>query len=519
MARGQEESDMGIYLMLGLCVILLVVILVMAIQLKKTKQTLELTSKELTQTTSRLHKTDGMYRETLLGKENLNTIYEELKEQYERANRLAYTDPVTELPNRQQFEEILDGVIKTLRSTESAALSILEFPDLRKVGDVLGRSSQNELLMDLTQRLKANIGFQDEYLARVGEDSFAVIHQNFDHAGELEERLGKLFRILKTPLQSGGRVLTPRIYGACAIAPKDGKTAQLLFMNAELALCEARRRGEDNYCYYENEFAVKAMQQMEMQVDLRRAFREEQMGFAYGAQVNLRTNQIEAYEVVLQWKHPTRGTLAMSDFRALLAESEFCMTAFTSLVTEAFRRQKEWEEKGYRDLQVAIPCLTRQLLDDDFAKTVYDALQNTGANPARIVFQISADALADKTREVPDMLKKLTRSGFRFVLDDYGFEKLPFSVLFSAPLQGVIFGNSLLAAEGADAEKMLQTLIPMLHTLRLKVLVRDIALEDQSDFLRRVGCDLAQGELYGAYLGEEMAVQYLRMSSAERRRK
>lgn len=507
---------MEIYLMFGFCMILLVVILVLAIGLNGKKQELQAVKKELTQTASRLRKADTMYREAMLGKENLNTIYEDLKEQYERANRLAYTDTLTELPNRQQFEEILEGIMKTLRTGEYAALAILEFPDLRTAGDEFGKSSQNELLLDLTQRLKANIGFHDEYLARTGEDTFAVIFQNFDSTGELEERLNHLFRILKMPLQSGGRMLTPKLYGACAVAPRDGKNSQLLSMNAELALCEAKNARESNYCYYEDAFARKAMQRMEMQADLRRAFREGQIGYAYGAQVNLRTNLVDVYEVIPQWNHPVHGKLALSCFRPVLEESEFCMSCFTDLITAAFARQKEWEEKGYRDLQVAIPCLSRQLRDEDFSKTVYEVLQKTGANPSRIVFEISADSLKGTQSGIPAMLKKMTRSGFRFVLDDYGLEELPFSSLFAAPLQGVIFGDSLLAGENAEAERMLLAVIPMLHSLHLKVTVRDIALEEQKAFLRKAGCDLAQGELYGGYLGEEMAVQYLRMSNAER---
>lgn len=507
---------MEIYLMLGVCVALLVVILVMAISLNGKKQELEAVNRELTQTASRLRKADSMYREAMLGKENLNTIYEELKEQYERTNRLAYTDTITELPNRQQFDEILEGVTQTLRSGEYAALAILEFPDLRTAGDAFGKSTQNELLLDLTQRLKANIGFHDEYLARVGEDTFAVIFQNFDSVGELEERWNRLFRVLTMPLQSGGRELMPKVYGACAVAPRDGKNAQLLSMNAELALCEAKSAGQSGYCYYEDAYARKAMQRMELQADLRRAFREEQIGYAYGAQVNLKTNLVDVYEVVPQWDHPVRGRLALPAYREVLEESEFCLSCFTDLITEAFSRQKAWEEKGYRDLQVAIPCLTRQLCDGEFTKIVYDVLQKTGANPSRIVFEISADALKEKHSEIPDMLKKMTRSGFRFVLDDYGFEELPFSALFAAPLQGVMLGNSMLAAENTEAEKMLLALIPMLHNLHLKVTVRDIALEEQKVFLRKAGCDLAQGELYGGYLSEEMAVQYLRMSNVER---
>ena len=138
-----EESKMApeiVYSIIGLAIILAIIIIILVCSNSKTKGMLEETTAALDQNLSRLKKADFLYRESVQARENLSQIHEELKERYERVNRLAYTDALTELPNRQQFTEILEGVMLTLRSGENVALSYFEFGDLAQRSNNLTRS-------------------------------------------------------------------------------------------------------------------------------------------------------------------------------------------------------------------------------------------------------------------------------------------------------------------------------------------------------------------------------------------
>ena len=159
---------------------------------------------------SRVQKMDGLVKEAIQSKENLNTIHDELKDRYEQVNKIAYTDTLTDLPNQQQFTDLLEGVMSTMRDGEKAALTVVKVASYDRITNATGHIAGDDLILDFSQRLKANLT-EDDFLARIGTDEFAIISQNFEMSSEFETRLNSLYRVIKAPYSTGGREIVPVI--------------------------------------------------------------------------------------------------------------------------------------------------------------------------------------------------------------------------------------------------------------------------------------------------------------------
>ena len=493
--------------------ILLIILISLIAEYNKKKQALEETEAELETSEKRLKKADLMYRESLQAKDSLNLQYEELKTRYEKSNRLAYTDSLTGLPNQEQANGMLESICQTLRTGENFALTQIFVGDRTRGTDMSGRSSKEEMLLDVTQRLKANLSFNEDYLAKTGESSFTLVSQNFDDDNELDRKLGKLFKILCLPFVSGGKEYIPQIYMATAVAPKDGKTVQLLQMNVELALSEARKQEESAFVYFDPAFAERAMERIELQADLRRAVSAGQLEYGCQAVMDLKKGISDTCILTPIWKSQDRGTRYFNDFRENLEECEICMEAYESVFLTACRAEKQLETQGYPTIRIIVPCLTRQVLDETFARRSYELAEAEGADPARLLFMLPYRAVEKQPEHIKDMMLKMKKFGFRFVLDAYAAENVSLNTVMTMPFDQIAISEDLFRGAGQDTESLLPAATAFLHNAGRKTIILGTGYKEQESFLRKAGCDMAVGELYSGVMLPEIYLQFLRLQT------
>ena len=183
---------------------------------------------------------------------------EELKKAEEKSRKLAMTDHVTGLPNRMAFTEMLDNVWKTLRKEENIAVMHIDVDDFKKVVEILGRSYGEELLIDVTDRLK-QVMDENDFLACLGGDEFLVLSQNIEDMGEYEEKVKKIRNVFSYPFVLATREVFVTVCIGVAFAPKDGKTTQTILKNLDSALFRAKSKGRNAYYYYDEEISKELM--------------------------------------------------------------------------------------------------------------------------------------------------------------------------------------------------------------------------------------------------------------------
>lgn len=435
---------------------------------------------------------------------------EELKKSEEKSRKLATTDHVTGLPNRMAFTEMLDGVLKTLRKEENIAIIHIDVDDFKKIVEILGRSYGEELLIDVTDRLK-QVMDENDYLACLGGDEFLVLSQNIEDMGEYEEKVKKIRNVFSFPFVLATREVFVTVCIGIAFAPKDGKTSQTILKNLDSALFYAKSRGRNGYCYYDEEISKELMGQIELQSQIRSGMDNGEFVIYYQPQVELQKKEIKSFEALLRWNHLTKGLLLPAEFVPTAEKAGLMVSIGKWMFAEICNQLKYWEKAGYGQVEISMNLSGRQFADKGFMNYVIETLEEMKVNPKQIILEITEDVALENLEQTIQTMNKLKELGIRFSLDNFGTGYSSMNYLKRLPVDNLkidkMFMDGIWEEDGNG--DMLEAMLSIAKAFRLNVIAEGVESSNQEKFLKGTNCDLVQGFLYSEPVSKEMAEKLL----------
>jgi len=501
--------------MLIVAVVLLLLLLVFLIlRLKKRKHAELLVNQAEQSLKESYQKLEQAYTLELKSMKELTFKYEELNKNRDNMKKLAYTDYLTELPNRVAFTEMLDNVVKTIRNEEVVAMMDIDLDNFKNINDSLGHSYGDELLIDVTYRLKQAMD-ENDYLARIGGDEFMLLTQNIVDTSTYEEKIKKVKNVFSYPFVLSTKEYFVTVSIGITFAPKDGKTTQNLIKNADSAMYVAKANGKNTYCYFDHSFNLKLMEKIETQSELRRAIEREEFVLFYQAQMNLETDSIVGFEALIRWEHPEKGLVQPLEFIYIAEETGLIVPIGKWVLLTACKQLKQWEDEGYTSISMAVNLSVRQFKDRDFVQMVYDAIEETGANPNKLELEITESIALEDIEYTISTIKELQKIGISFSLDDFGTGYSSMNYLKRLPVNNLKIDKSFLDTVMEDLcdQKIVQTIISLAQNLDLSVVAEGVEKSEQEFFLKNINCDKAQGFLYSKPVPKEMAIMFLKKHS------
>ncbi|WP_310604596.1 putative bifunctional diguanylate cyclase/phosphodiesterase [Anaerosporobacter sp.] len=490
--------------------VLILVIIALVIAIKKradTQHKANLTEEKLKESYAKL---ENAYKEASITQKELSTKYEELKRSEENNRKIAYTDYLTEIPNRTAFTEHLDHVMNTLRKEEVVAAMYIDLDNFKNINDILGHSYGDELLIDVTHRLKQAID-ENDYLARFGGDEFVVLSQNIEDIGLYEEKIHKIQKVFSYPFVLSLKEFFVTISIGVAFAPKDAKTTQSLIKNVDLAMYSAKENGKNTYCFYNESINERLMNKIEIQSELRQAIDFNEFEVFYQAQIDLESNKIAGFEALVRWNHPVKGIIAPGEFIPIAEQTGLIVPIGKWVMQEACKQLKRWEEKGFSDVTMAVNLSGRQFFDTDLVAMVKEILDLTGINPANLELEITETVVLDNIEYSVDVVEQIKAFGVRFSLDDFGTGYSAMNYLRMLPVNNIKIDKCFLdrLIENQSDQKIVSSIINLAKNLEMDVIAEGVEYEEQAEFLRSVDCRLAQGFLYSKPLPKAGANELL----------
>ena len=442
---------------------------------------------------------------------DLTERYEELKKEQIHIMKLAYSDDLTELPNRVSFTEMLVNVLDTLRQEETIAIMDIDIDDFKVVNDTIGHSYGDELLLDVTHRLKQVLD-ENDYIARIGGDEFRILTQNISDISEYEDKIKRIMKVFSYPFVLSTMEFFVTVSIGVVFAPRDGNTPQALVKNVDTAMYVAKANGKNTYCYFDESMNVNLMRKIEMQSELRKAIEHREFQVYYQPQINLMSGKLEGFEALVRWKHAD-GTMVMpGDFIPLAEETGLIVPIGQHVMIEACRVVKFWNDKGYKDLSMAINLSERQFHDRNFVQMVIDIIEEVQVNPKNIEFEITESLALDDIDNTINTIKKLQEIGVKFSLDDFGTGYSSMNYLKQLPVDVLKIDKSFLDTiiEDVSGQKIVQTIIAMAQILELEVVAEGVEYPEQEKYLKDMKCNKAQGYLYSRPIPEQEAYEMVK---------
>lgn len=502
------DRSAGIAIIAGV-ILLLLLIVAYAIRLKRAKHAKNLMEQENQAIKERSIELEESYHSAISSLNELTGKYEELNKNRENMKKLAYTDYLTELPNRTAFTEMLDNIMLTLRSEETIGIMDIDIDNFKNINDSLGHSYGDELLIDVTYRLKQAMD-ENDYLARIGGDEFILLTQNLQDAAGYEEKIKKIKNVFSYPFVLSTKEYFVTVSIGVAFAPKDGKTSQALIKNVDSAMYVAKADGKNTHAYFDYSYNLKLTEKIEIQSELRKAIEREEFILFYQAQMDLESKHVVGFEALIRWEHPTKGLIGPDEFIYLAEETGLIIPIGKWVLKTACRQLKQWSLEN-PDINMAVNLSGRQFKDREIVKIVYDIIEETGINPKNLELEITESIALDDIEYTIATIQELRKIGVNFSLDDFGTGYSSMNYLKRLPVSNLKIDKSFLDTVMEDRcdQKIIQTIISLARNLDLLVIAEGVESFDQEEFLKESNCDKAQGYLYSKPVPQEIAAQFL----------
>ena len=423
--------------------------------------------------------------------------------------RLALEDPLTGLLNRRGFRSALvemQGHSCTETREPSHAVLLLDLDRFKVINDTLGHRIGDLLLQQTAQRLRASLQATD-ILARLGGDEFAVVTRHAKSRSGLQDLSSRLIRAVGEPFRLEGYRVRTSVSIGIAVGPEDGENADDLVVAADLALYAAKEHSPGRYEFYQPSMTRELAARRQIELDLDEALERNELELYYQPIISLRDGAVTEVEALARWKHPRKDFIPPSVFIPVAEDTGLIMPLGEWALTEACRNIAQLPA----DLSVAVNLSPVQFSASNFVDVVQGALVASGLEPHRLELEITEHVLLDNNEYNISMLHRLKQLGVRIALDDFGTGYSALGYLRKFPLDRIKIDRSFIGdlATSSDELPIVQAVLSIARALGMVVTAEGVETTNQRDILKALGCDNAQGSLFGGAVPFEKLVELM----------
>ena len=418
---------------------------------------------------------------------------------YEKLHYLANYDQLTQLPNRNLFNERMAYAYKLAkRNHTSFSLLLIDLDRFKHVNDSLGHHIGDLLLEQVGLRLSKCLRGVDT-VARLGGDEFTVTlteqHKREDAAVVAE----KIIDILAEPFEIHSHTI--RIGSSIGITfyPDDSEDLNAMLKNADMAMYEVKKKGKNAYEFFSHKLTTHANHRMELEKDLYSALTNDQLYLNYQPILNLQTQSICGVEALLRWNHPKHGQVAPDKIISVAEESDLILILGEWVTKTACKQISLWLKQGYTDLHIAINMSTRQFDDKyDSVALIKNLIQQYQLPKHSVQLEITETLMLEDSRLILDTLFEFKKLGIMLSVDDFGTGYSSLSYLRRFPVDILKIDQSFIRdlnlSSGDDS--LVKAIIAMGQSLNLDIIAEGVESNEQLDFLQKHDCNYAQGYFF-----------------------
>jgi diguanylate cyclase (GGDEF)-like protein/hemerythrin-like metal-binding protein/PAS domain S-box-containing protein len=434
----------------------------------------------------------------------IGTDITEQKKAKERIIRLANFDQLTGLPNRTLLNDHFKYAINLAqRSGESLAVMFLDLDHFKDINDTLGHSIGDQVLMEVSSRLKLALREEDT-LSRQGGDEFILILPGADADGAALVAT-KLIEIISQPFLVGTNelIVTPSI--GIAIYPHDGETQELLSKNADAAMYRVKHEGRNNYHFYSPEMQAQSERNLKLANALRHALARNEFQVHYQPQLSLQDGHIVGVEALLRWQHPELGLISPAEFIPIAENNGQIIPIGEWVLRTATQQLKDWIDEGLSPMMMAVNLSAVQFRQNGLSKLITGILDDVKLPYHYLELELTEAATMDNPLAAIAVMDKLHEHGIRLSIDDFGTGYSSLSYLKQFNVYKLKIDQSFVRdiSDDQDDKAIVTAIINMASSLGMQTIAEGVETASQLAFLRLQGCNEVQGYYFSKPLTKD----------------
>ncbi len=430
------------------------------------------------------------------------------KRAHERLLHDAVHDSLTGLPNRELLLDRLEVAMARTKSEPQIrpTVLIIDIDKFTSLNSSLGLVLGDSLLLTIARRLQRHLG-QNDTLARIGGDRFALMLLADQPVSELAQHAERIRRSLRSPIKIAGQEIV--LTGSIGIAVYDGAETNHadLLKKAEIAMFRAKRAGADRIEVFAPEMRGDQEDRNALEQDLRRAMEKNQIRVAYYPIIYLPTEELAGFEAVARWDHPQLGTIDPAAFAPFSDDTDLLAKLGTYLLQRTARDVVAWQKEFPRSdapLFVSINIACRHLFRQDVIQEIRHILGRTVVAKGSLRIEVPEQIALENPEQATEVLEWLRGAGAEIVLDEFGTGYSSLSYLEKLPFDTIKIDQAIMQAgsvKGGNDSVLVRSMVALAHELGKKVLAKGVEAAGEVSFLRSIGCEYA----LGPYCGDAIA--------------
>ena len=430
-----------------------------------------------------------------------------------RIVKLAYFDPLTGLPNREQLRSRLNSALASAKQQQRMlAVLYLDLDNFKRVNDTLGHAVGDELLCLVASRLRSSLRVNEtagdmpesrsSHIARLGGDEFIVILPDIRSAEDAGAVAGRLIAELQEPMRLAVHtlVVTPSV--GIAMFPADGVEVDTLLRNADLAMYFAKRKGPGMSAFFDASMNDAALHRFTLEAKLRGALERNEFTLHYQPQFDVRSGGVSGMEALLRWTNDELGVVPPVEFIPVAEETGLILPIGEWVLRNACRQAKAWVDEGLPLARMAVNVSGQQFVLKDFPQVVAAIIKETGIEASMLELEITESVVMKDEAWAEQALAQLKELGVMLAIDDFGTGYSSFGRLRHFAVDRLKIDRSFMTSliDCGDDRAIAAAIIAMSRSLRINVTAEGVESFPQLLFLQEHDCHEAQGFLFSRAL-------------------
>jgi predicted signal transduction protein with EAL and GGDEF domain/FixJ family two-component response regulator len=432
----------------------------------------------------------------------------------DKIRRLDNFDALTALPNRRQLIRRIDRAIDAARHARHlVALLLIDLDRFKIINDTLGHAAGDELLLEVSKRLKKCVRHSDQVLepgpgatasaqaleavARLTGDEFMALLPEVAQADDAQRVAARILELMREPFTVGGQECFVTASVGIALYPRDGTNAADLMRNADVAMHAVKSSGRNDAALYSPAQAGPGRETLELESALHKAIERNELVLHYQPKVDVRSARMVGAEALMRWN---RGgeLLSPAAFIPLAEESGLIVSLSEWVVREAARQARAWQDRFGTGFSIAVNLPPRIFERTDLVELIQSAVAACGVAPSAIELEITETGLMKELHNVIPTLHRLNQIGVQISIDDFGTGYSSLAYLTTLPIGELKIDRSFVRDLGATPKSsaVVTAIIALARSLNLRVVAEGVENLRQMQVLRRLGCGVMQGFLF-----------------------
>ncbi len=445
------------------------------------------------------------------------SFFDKTSEENNRNNlrREMMTDSLTGFSNRVGFEEKIEEKISydrsdKVKSFQKFAIIILDMARFSLVNQSVGAMAGDELILTVASRLNGQAR-ANEFLARLNGNEFALFMQydgSDDAVKKVAERLQGVF---EQPCQLADLEIQVECAVASAVGYAKKDDPMDILRNAQIALKKAKH--SKDYELYTSDAMNNVKHRFSLETDLRRAIESDELSLNYQPLIDLETGKLNGFEALARWNDPDRGFISPVDFIPVAEESGLIIPLGRWALAKAANQLKQWDTEFGSELplKMSINMSAVQMVRDDVAYAVDDALRNANISGERITVELTESAFIEDPSNARKIMESLKALNIYLAMDDFGTGYSNLAYLQQLPIDVLKIDRSFVTDMIADKDKrsIVSAVLSLARSLGMQTTAEGIETQELSRVLTGLGCSFGQGYYYAKPLDGQRAYEFL----------